>query len=87
MSERPEYHNVYKLRDKDGNIFSDVFEVHTVELKKTLTGDAPINDRIRFFNAESEEDFKMIETKNPGILKAMDEVRHFFFKPSSAPQI
>ena len=81
LSDRPEYHNIYKLRDKNGNIFSDMFEVHTIELKKPLIGNEPINDWIRFFNAESEEDFNMIKTKNPGILKAMEKVRNFSLNP------
>lgn len=25
LSDRPEYHNIYKLRDKDGHVFSDLF--------------------------------------------------------------
>lgn len=81
LSDRPEYHNIYKLRDKNGNVFSDIFEVHTIELKKPLTGNRPVNDWIRFFNAESEEDFTMIKTKNPGILKAIEKVRSFSFNP------
>lgn len=81
LSDRLEYHHIYKLRDKNGNVFSDIFEVHTIELKKPLTGNRPVNDWIRFFNAESEEDFTMIKTKNPGILKAIEKVRNFSLNP------
>lgn len=81
LSDSKEYHNIYTLKDSNGNPFSDVFEVHTIELKKKLSGESPVNDWIRFFNAESEADLSMIKTKNPGILKAIDELRHFSLNP------
>lgn len=81
LSERQEYHSVYKLRDTAGNLFSDIFEIHTIELRKKLTGNAPVNDWIRFFNAESEADLAMIKSKNPGIQKAIEELKHFSLNP------
>lgn len=32
------YHTVYRMRDADGNEFSDLFEVHIIELGKKLQG-------------------------------------------------
>lgn len=75
FSDRKEYHSVYKLRDSSGNLFSDAIEIHILELQKTLTGKDPLDDWIRLFNAESEEDLDMIKTKNIGILEAIKEVK------------
>ena len=81
LSARPEYHSVYKLRDSSGNIFSDIFEIHIIELRKSLSENHPLNDWIRFFNAESEEDLAMIKTKNPGIKRAIEELKYFSLNP------
>ena len=75
LTARGEYHSVYKLRDEKGNLFSDMIEIHTLELKKKLTGDNPEDNWIRLFNAESKEDLDMIKTKNPGIQEAIRELR------------
>ena len=75
LTEYPKYHSVYKLRDEDGHAFSDLFEIHVIELKKKLSGEAKVNDWIRLFNAKTEEDLEMIETKNPGIVEAIKELR------------
>ena len=76
FTDREEYHSIYCLRDEKGNIFSDILEIHTLELRKKLTGKEPVDDWIRLFNAESEEDLDMIRTKNIGIREAIEEVRH-----------
>lgn len=75
LIENEKYHNVYTLRDKNGEQFTDLFEVHIIELNKKLSGSDPINDWIRLFNAESTEDLQMIKTKNAGIIQAMEVVR------------
>ncbi len=75
LDDRPEYHNVYRFRDKVGHEFSDVLEVHTIELRKKLIGNGDIENWIRFFNAESEADLKMIQTRNAGILEAIRELK------------
>ena len=75
MNESPAYHRKYKLRDENGEEFSDLFEIHVIELKKQISGDKPLNDWIRLFNAETEADLEMIKTKNPGILEAIKEVK------------
>ena len=80
-NKQPEYHTIYHLRDKNGNLFSDLFEVHILELKKPLNG-SPMDDWIRLFNAESREDLEMIKTKNPGILEAIREMKQMGFSRS-----
>lgn len=71
----PEYHRVYRLKDKNGKEYSDILELHVLELNKRLTGQGEVEEWIRFFNAESEEDLDMIRTKNPGIQEAIEELR------------
>ena len=70
-----EYHKVYRLRDKNGKDLTDLFEIHIIELGKKLHGTESLNDRIRLFNAESEEDLKMIKSKGAGIMEAIKELR------------
>lgn len=66
---------MYRLRDTDGNDFSDMLEIHIIELQKQLTGDSSIDDWIRFFNAKTEEDLDMIKTQNQGVQAAVCEVK------------
>lgn len=75
LNESPEYHRKYKLRDETGKVFSDMFEIHVIELKKQISGDKPLDDWVRLFNAETEAELDMIKTKNPGILEAVKEVK------------
>lgn len=44
-------------------------------MNKNLSGQGEIDDWIRFFNAQTEEDLKMIGTKNPGIQEAIRELK------------
>ena len=74
-TDRREYHSVYRLRDCEGHEFSDVLEIHIIELKKELTNQGEVDNWIRFFNVKTEEDLRMIRTKNPGILEAIRELR------------
>lgn len=75
LSDRSEYHSIYHLKDQAGNVFSDVWELHILELKKQTTGQRPEDKWIQFFNAKEEEDLRMIQTKNPGIQEAIRELR------------
>lgn len=75
LTEDAEYHSVYKLRDQSGRLFSDLLELHVIELRKKIEGDRRIDDWIRFFNVKSEEDAKMIQTKNKGVLAALEELK------------
>ena len=68
---------MYRLRDETGYEFSDMLELHVVELNKTLNGNQRMDDWIRLFNVKTEEELEMLEasTKNPGILEEIKEVR------------
>ena len=72
LDDHPEYHKVYRLRDETGHEFSDM-----MELNKTLNGMNRMDEWIRLFNAETEEELDMLEasTKNMGILEVVKEVR------------
>lgn len=75
LTDSLEYHTVYSLRDKKGKLFTELFEVHIIELKKKLNGQEKLDDWIRFFNAKSEEELDMIHTENAGIHAAIQEVK------------
>ena len=75
VTDAAECHSVYHLRNAEGACFTDLFEIHVIELKKPLTGDRSLDDWVRFFNARREEDLDMILTKNPGINMAITEVK------------
>lgn len=77
LDERPEYHRIYRLRDGAGSEFSDMLEIHVIELNKTLSGSDRTDEWIRLFNAQTEEELDMLhaKTKNPGIAEAIREVR------------
>jgi predicted transposase/invertase (TIGR01784 family) len=77
LTEGKEYHSVYRFRDNRGNEFSEMLEIHVIELRKELTGQGEVDDWISFFNVKTEEDLKMLtmRTKNPGILEAVRELK------------
>lgn len=78
LTNRKEYHHVYYLCDKQGYKFSDVLEIHILELKKKQKETEVMDELeewIRFFRAGSKEDLDMTETKNPGILEAIRVVK------------
>ncbi|MCM1118692.1 MAG: Rpn family recombination-promoting nuclease/putative transposase [bacterium] len=68
------YHKVYHLRDKEGQLYSDQFEVHIVELNKKLIGDR-LDDWIRLLRVESGEELERMHSGNAGVVKAIDEVK------------
>lgn len=70
-----DYHTVYRLRDERGNEFSDVFEIHIIELGKRLKGTERVDDWIRIINAEKMEDLSMIQARNIGIKTAIEEIK------------
>ena len=70
LTEDERYHSVYRMRDENGKDYSDLLELHIIELRKTLTGNSRLDDWIRLFNAETEEDLHMIKTKNAGVQRA-----------------
>ena len=70
LMEDGRYHSVYRMRDEVGKDYSDLLELHIIELRKTLSGNSRVDDWIRLFNAKTEEDLHMIRTKNAGVEKA-----------------
>lgn len=74
LTGREQNHSVYFLRDGEGNLYSDVFEIHILELGKPLSG-GPMDDWVRLFNVESEADLNMIKTDNIGVREAIRELR------------
>ncbi len=68
-------HSVYRMRNRDGREFSDVWEIHIVELGKELQGSGAAEDWIRLFNAQREEDLEMIRVKNVGMMEAIETLR------------
>lgn len=72
--EKQEYHSIYRLRDEAGRELTNLWEVHIIELDKTLTGSA-VDDWIRLFNAKNLEEVDMLMIKNEGMREAVEVVR------------
>ncbi len=74
-----EYHNRYLLRSEHGTVYTDVLELHTIELKKKPDKKQPnlLDEWHSLFNAETEEELDMIKsrTKNLGIIEAIKELK------------
>ncbi|MGN0291181.1 MAG: Rpn family recombination-promoting nuclease/putative transposase, partial [Lachnospiraceae bacterium] len=75
LTEDESYHRVYRLRDESGHEFSDLLEVHIIELGKKLKGTEKVDDWIRLINAKSTEELNMIGGKNVGIKTAIEEIK------------
>ena len=77
LTEDKQYHKTYLLRDEEGRLFSNLLELHVIELNKVLMGQT-IDEWIRFFNVKTEEDLNKLrmQTKNVGILEAIKEIEH-----------
>ncbi len=75
LDEDPEYHRIYRLRNEKGQEYSDVFEMHVIELGKKLKRTEPVDEWIRLMNVRTEEELEMISAKNPGLLEAVKEVK------------
>lgn len=72
-NDSPSYHKVYYLKDQEGHLYSDQFEMHVIELGKDLTGD-PLDDWIRLFRVENMRELQLIHSANPGVMEAVREV-------------
>lgn len=77
LTEDKQYHKTYLLRDEEGRLFSNLLELHVIELNKVLMGQN-IDEWIRFFNIKTEGELDMLrmQTNNAGILEAIKEVEH-----------
>ncbi|MDE6641552.1 MAG: Rpn family recombination-promoting nuclease/putative transposase [Acetatifactor sp.] len=73
-------HSVYTLRDRRGREFSDLFEVHIIELPKPSGDAGAVGEWIQLFNVESREELDMIRTENAGILEAREIMRRLILK-------
>lgn len=73
-----EFYSVFHLReDYRHSLYTDKFEFHTIELPKLPKNIDTADDLLywsKFINANSEEEFKMIATKNPYITEALEEL-------------
>ena len=74
-----DYHNVYMLRNKNGTLYTDVLELHTIELKKKPRREqpCPLDEWHSLFNPETQEDLDMLKlgTRNLGIIEAIKELK------------
>jgi len=69
----PSYHKIFYLKDQEGQLYSDQFEMHVIELDKELTGDR-LDDWIRLLRVENMEELGILQSTNPGVMEAMKEV-------------
>ena len=81
IADSDSYHNRYRLYDeKHASLFSDVLQIHTMELRKLpepseFAGDDLYN-WLRFLAADRKEEFEMIATKSPELTKAYAVLKH-----------
>ena len=73
IKENEKYHNVYTLRNKDCEEFTNLIEINTLELPKLPSEDdkSDLWNWMKFLKSEKEEEFKMVETKNEEVKKAV----------------
>ena len=73
IKENEKYHNVYTLRNKDGEEFTNLIEVNTLELPKLPDKDDNTNlwNWMKFLKSEKEEEFKMVEVKDEKVSEAV----------------
>lgn len=72
--DHPGYHKVYHLRDQEGRLYSDQFEIHIIELNKELTGDK-LDDWIRLFQVKNMGELNKLQSGNAGVMEAVEEVK------------
>ena len=75
LTDSEKYHTIYRMRDDEGREFSNLLEVHVIELNKKLSGKDPIDNWIAFFNAQSEEELDMLSEKSLGLKEAVRELK------------
>lgn len=74
FSDTEEYHSIFRLRDEAGKELTDLWELHIIELGKSLQGKA-VDDWIRLFNVTGREEMDMIAIKNEGMREAVEVVK------------
>ena len=85
VTDDEEYHHVYRFCDKNGREFSNLMEIHTIELHKKLLN-RPIDEWIQVFNAKTEEELNMIRSDNPGIKEAIQTIKEYGLKKVARAQ-
>lgn len=70
-----EGHKIYRMRDAEGKDFTDVMELHIIELRKCFSPEDNLSDWVKLFNATTEEDLDMIKTNNVGIQTGIQVVK------------
>jgi predicted transposase/invertase (TIGR01784 family) len=74
----PKYHHRFSFYDSEAKVeFSDIIEIHTLELKKLpdAADGTELYDWARFIAAETEEELAMVEQRNPQVGKAAVKLR------------
>jgi predicted transposase/invertase (TIGR01784 family) len=78
IANSPKYHHRFTFYDHDNAVeLTDLVEIHTLELRKlpaSADGTA-LYDWASFIDAESEEELRMIEARNPQVGKAVVKFR------------
>ncbi len=67
-------HSVYRLRNEKGEELTELWEVHIIELRKSLTGNR-LDGWIQLFNAESWEELDMLTAKYKGLTEAAEAMK------------
>lgn len=76
VTDGEEYHHIYRFRDENGKDFSELMEIHVIELHKKLLN-KPLDEWIKVFNAKTEEELDMIRSDNPGIKEAIQTIKEY----------
>jgi len=74
----PRYHHKFTFFDPEAGVeFSDLIEIHTLELNKLpdKTDGTELYDWAAFINAESEEELNMVAERNPKVKSAVVTLR------------
>lgn len=75
LDEEGSGHRVYRMRDEHGGDFSDMWELHIIELKKFFGPEDALADWVLLFNAKTEEELDMIKSTNIGIQTGIKMVK------------
>jgi predicted transposase/invertase (TIGR01784 family) len=74
----PQYHHRFTFYDREAEVeFSDIIEIHTLELKKLpeRVDGTSLYDWAKFIDAETEEELTVLAERNPQVGKAVVKLR------------
>jgi len=69
------FHRKFLWRDTDGEIFTDITEIHTLELPKVSSGGGEETDWLELFRAESEAELERLARKSNLMEQAVSRLR------------